>query len=172
MMGALSNIDRDGFASAAFHSFPDTLKWDAYSGDYGMNFFGHAMNAATYIIDSPDFGWQAFGGNVVQNSERHVVVVPLDAMRRRIYIAPFGLWLTLDAGTFSEIRVSKRSHSILVMLSHPKMGGESARLRIEQPAKIDGVGKFYPTDPLKVERDAYVIKLNRNANQVTLVEKK
>jgi hypothetical protein len=37
MMGALSNIDREGFASAAFHSFPSTLKWDAYSGDYGPN---------------------------------------------------------------------------------------------------------------------------------------
>jgi Family of unknown function (DUF5695) len=31
-------------ASVAFHSFPSTLKWDPYSGDYGPNFFGHAFN--------------------------------------------------------------------------------------------------------------------------------
>jgi hypothetical protein len=30
-MGALSNIDQEGFASVAFHSFPSTLKWDGYS---------------------------------------------------------------------------------------------------------------------------------------------
>jgi hypothetical protein len=32
-MGAISNIDQEGFGSAAFHSFPSTLSWDAYSGD-------------------------------------------------------------------------------------------------------------------------------------------
>lgn len=56
-MGALMNIDREGFASAAFHSFPSTLKWDAYSGDYGPNFFGHALNAATYVVNHPEFDW-------------------------------------------------------------------------------------------------------------------
>ena len=54
-MGALTNIDQDGFASVAFHSYPNRLRWDAYSGDYGPNFFGHAVNAATYIINHPDF---------------------------------------------------------------------------------------------------------------------
>ena len=44
-MGALTNIDQEGFASAAFHSFPSTLKWDGYSGDYGPNFFGHAFKS-------------------------------------------------------------------------------------------------------------------------------
>ena len=48
----------------AFHSFPSTLKWDAYSGDYGPNFFGHAFNTATYLINHPEFGWQSFGGNL------------------------------------------------------------------------------------------------------------
>jgi hypothetical protein len=47
MMGSLSNIDQDGFPSMAFHTFPDTLKWDPITGDYGLNFFGHAYNAAT-----------------------------------------------------------------------------------------------------------------------------
>ena len=62
MMGSLSNLGQDGFPSMAFHSFPDTMKWDAISGDYGLNFFGHAYNAATYLVNHPDFGWQSFGG--------------------------------------------------------------------------------------------------------------
>ena len=77
-MGALSNIDQDGFASVAFHSFPSTLKWDGYSGDYGPNFFGHAFNTGTYIVDHPEFGWQAFGGNVKVDGD-WVKVQPLDS---------------------------------------------------------------------------------------------
>ena len=63
-MGALSNIDEEGFPSAAFHSYPQNLKWDTYIGDYGPNFFGHAVTTGTYVINHPDYGWQAFGGNV------------------------------------------------------------------------------------------------------------
>jgi len=33
--GPLSNIDEKGFASAAFHSFPDRMMFDPYTGDYG-----------------------------------------------------------------------------------------------------------------------------------------
>src|SRR3712207_7270625 len=44
--------------------FRSTLKWDPYSGDYGPNFFGHAINTATYLINHGEFGWQSFGGNV------------------------------------------------------------------------------------------------------------
>ena len=51
-MGALTNIDQEGFASAAFHSFPDMLKPDPISGDYAPNFFGHALNTATYVVQA------------------------------------------------------------------------------------------------------------------------
>jgi hypothetical protein len=104
-MGALTNIDTEGFASVAFHSFPSTLKWDAYSGDYGPNFFGHALNTATYVINHPDFGWQAFGGNVTRSGD-WLKVQPLDSFRMRVYIAPLGLWLTLDAGKFESVEVN------------------------------------------------------------------
>src|SRR4030095_8608175 len=36
-MGGLSNIDPEGFASAAFHSSPQNMRWDTYSGDYVAN---------------------------------------------------------------------------------------------------------------------------------------
>jgi len=44
IMGPLTNIDEKGFASAAFHSFPDRMAFDPYTGDYGPNFLGHALN--------------------------------------------------------------------------------------------------------------------------------
>ncbi len=167
---ALTNIDQEGFASAAFHTYPDTLKWDGYSGDYGMNFFGHAMNAATYVIDSPDFGWQAFGGNVFKNSRKSVIVEPRDSMRRRIYIAPLGLWLTLDCGVFGSVEVSKNQKSVVVYFNEGPQGSY-VRLRVEQPATINGIGQFHPLMRLKMERGAYIVPTDGSVNKVTLVEK-
>jgi hypothetical protein len=166
---ALSNIDQEGFASAAFHTYPDTLKWDGYSGDYGMNFFGHAMNAATYVVDDREFGWLAFGGNLRAVGGR-VVVTPLDSMRRRVYVAPFGLWLMLDAGTFTSIEIDKKAKTVRVSLSPATANVATARLRIEQPAKIVGIGTFQPKGEFKYERGAYVIGLDQGVKRVDLTQ--
>ena len=159
MMGALSNIDQEGFASAAFHTYNDTMKWDAYSGDYGPNFFGHTINSGTYIVNHPEFGWQAFGGNLVEKGSL-ITVTPLDSLRQRIYVAPFGLWLTLDSGRFEQIEIDAKKKSVKIKLQAKTNETPTARLRIEQPAKISGIGNFRPKDPFKVERDAFVIPLN------------
>ena len=95
-MGSLTNVDQDGFASAALHSFPDLLKFDPYTADYGPNFFGHAAITATYLVEHPEFGWLGFGGNVTVSGEV-VAIRPRDSFRSRLYIAPVGLWLTLDS---------------------------------------------------------------------------
>jgi hypothetical protein len=160
---ALTNIDREGFASAALHSYPDTLKWDPYSGDYGMNFFGHAMNAATYVIDHKEFGWLAFGGNVRSVTGR-VTVTPLDSMRRRVYIAPLGLWLTLDSGTFASVEIDAAARKIKIGFSPANPNVKTARLRIEQPSTAVS---FAPKKKLAIERGAFVVALG---NRVTNIE--
>jgi hypothetical protein len=169
MMGALSNIDQEGFASAAFHSFPSTLRWDAYSGDYGPNFLGHALNTATYVIDHPDFGWQAFGGNVKAEGD-WVKVQTLDSFRKRVYVAPRGLWLTLDAGTFDAVEINARTHAVRVKLSGANPSTPVARLRIEQPTKVLGIGGYHPVAKLTSERSAYVIPLKKGTTTVDLTD--
>jgi hypothetical protein len=167
-MGALTDIDQEGFPSAAFHSFPDMLKDDRITGDYGPNFFGHAWNTATYVIKDTEFGWQAFGGNVKVDN-RTVSVIPLDSARTRVYLAPLGLWLTLDAGTFETIDFNSRTGAVRVDLSPSAQFTKVARLRIEQPAKIAGVGNYRIDEKLNVERGAYVIPLGGNTVWVSLV---
>lgn len=157
-MQPLCNIDPDGFAAAAFHSAPWLMRWDTYSGDYGPNFFGHALNTATYVVDHPEFGWLAFGGNV-KVIGNHVTIQPLDSFRRRIYLAPLGLWLTLDAGKFQRIELNSRTHAITIELSPADEFTRRAFLRVEQPAKIAGVGTFRPRARFMTERGAFVIPL-------------
>jgi hypothetical protein len=166
-MGALSNIDQEGFASVAFHSFPSTLKWDPYTGDYGPNFFGHAFNVGTYVINHPEFGWQSFGGNV-DVSGNWVNAQPLDSFRKRVYIAPLGLWLTLDAGTFERIAVNTRSKVVRVTLSRADRFTPNARLRVQQPAKITRVGTYAPRGGFVNERDAFTIPLGRSTTVIEL----
>src|SRR4030095_12577327 len=115
-MGGLSNIDQEGFAGTAFHSFPQNMRWDTYSGAYGPNFFGVSVNAGTYVVNLPEFGWQAFGGNVKIDGD-WVKVAILDAFRQRVYIAPRGLWLTLDSGTFDAVEIQTKTHAVRVALS-------------------------------------------------------
>ena len=165
-MGALSAIDQDGFPSAAFHSYPWNLRWDDYIGDYGPNFFGHAVTTGTYIIASPAYGWQAFGGNVKAGGA-WVTVDTLDSMRRRVYVAPLGLSVTLDRGTFERVAINPTSHAVRLTLSPASAFTSSALLRMTQPAVVQGIGTFRVTGTFAEQRGGLVIPLKQTA---TIVE--
>ncbi len=171
MMGALTNIDQEGFASAAFHSFPSMLDWDDYSGDYGPNFFGHSINTATYVIFHDEFGWQAFGGNIEVEGDI-VKVLPLDSFRKRVFIAPLGLWLTLDAGNFEAIRINMVDKIVELGFSPSTPYTQSARLRIEHPSKMADVGEFKLAGEAEEERGALVIPLDSGTTWVRLKDQK
>jgi hypothetical protein len=166
-MGELSNIDEEGFASAAFHSFPDKLAFDAYSGDYGSGFFGHAFNTATYLVNDPALGWIAFGGNVMKRNET-ITVTALDSFRNRLYIAPLGLWLTLDAGKFKQAVFDSRNGTVRLILDSASEITPQARLHIEQTAKLAGIGSYHPVNEFQQERGAYVVPLKQDATEVML----
>ncbi|MGB7174785.1 MAG: DUF5695 domain-containing protein, partial [Candidatus Acidiferrales bacterium] len=166
-MGALTDIDQEGFGSVAFHAFPDMLKFDPYSGDYGPNFFGHALNTATYIVHQPEFGWLAFGGNLKIKGDT-IRVTPLDSFRMRVYVASVGLWLTLDAGEFDGVEVNPKTGAVRVGLAPATSYTPTAFLRVEQPAKIPGVGSYRPSESFQLARDAYVVPLHKDTTWVEL----
>ena len=167
-MGAIANIDREGFASAAFHSFPDTLKPDPISGDYAQNFFGHALNTAAYVVNDPVFGWLAFGGNL-ETASAKVMVTPTDSFHSRVYLGPAGLWLTLDSGRIERVEYRPGTGAVRVALAAATRFTRSARLRVEQPAAVSGVGKYAPANKLALERGAFVVPLGSAGTTVELV---
>lgn len=169
-MGPLSNIDPDGFASAAFHSYPDTLRWDPYSGDYGPNFFGHIMTAATYILRHPDWGWVAFGGSLTRDGDR-IRVEPRDSLQRRIYLAPSALWLTLDSGRFEAIEMHSSGDKVRVALAPADAFTPVALLRIEHPGRQEPGRHYQPVPSLARERGAYRIPLSHQTVWIELSER-
>lgn len=168
-MGSLTNIDREGFGSAAFHSFPDMLAFDPITGDYAQNFFGHAMNTATYLVNHPEFGWFAFGGNV-DVGEARVVVTPLDSFRTRVYSRPWG------SGSRSTRGRSPRSSSAATApylgLAPATAHTPVARLRVERPASPPGDAPLAPTASFEVEREAHVIPLSSETTWVELAPRR
>lgn len=165
-MGPLPDIDSDGFPSAAFHGFPDMLRADPLTGDYGPNFFGHAWNAATYVVDHPQFGWLAFGGNLRRNGKT-IEVTPLDSYRARVYVAPLGLWLTLEAGNFESVTVDTNTGRVRLGLAGATTFTQSARLRVEEPAG-KRTGAYRPLQTLAIERGAWVVPLNKDVTWIEL----
>ncbi len=169
-VGAITDIDQEGFLAPAFHGFPDMLRDDPVSGDNGPNFYGHALTTATYLVKHPEFGWVSFGGNVTTQGGT-VRLTPLDSARTRVYLAPVGLWLTLDAGTFESVEFNPQSGAVRVGLAAKDPYTASARLRIEQPAQVAGVGKYAATKQFASERGAVVVPLNPQTTWVEIAAK-
>ncbi len=163
LMGGITNIDRDGFASAAFHSEPDMMRWDAYTGDYGMGYFGHAYAAATYLVKDATFGWLGFGGTVREDGAA-VEIVPHDGARTRLFVAPAGQWITLAAGTIAKARWLPATRRIELTLDPATATTPAAQLSVEAPAG----GTTYTIDKGKAERGFTTIALSPSATIVTL----
>lgn len=114
--GPVSNINQDGFAAASFHSFPDTLKWDGFSGDYGPNFVGLVLGTGTYVAQDNVLGLVAYGGVLTSLSDS-ISVQTADPVRRRIFIGPLGVLVTVDAGIIKNFSYAPSTGTISVTLS-------------------------------------------------------
>jgi uncharacterized protein DUF5695 len=107
------------------------------------------------------------------SSSLGVITALRDSFRSRIFVAPAGLWLTLDVGTFESVELDSRTGVVRAGFAAATPATPEARLRIEQPAKLDGVGAYRPKAPLikaplKSERDAYVIPLSGQSTWIEL----
>ena len=119
------------------------------------------------MVHHPDFGWLAFGGNLKVVGDE-IEVIPLDVSRNRIYIAPLGLWLTLDAGRFDQLAFNPKTGAVRVGLEAATPFTPVALLRIEQPTRLENVGRYRPVENLNLEREAWVAKLGDQMRRVEL----
>ncbi|MCX2492942.1 DUF5695 domain-containing protein [Pedobacter sp. PF22-3] len=168
LLGGISNITQDGFAPAAFHAYPSTLKNDGITGDYGSGFFGYAVNTATYVLQHPEFGWLAFGGNL--NKTDNVINVKLTtAAKSSVYIAPAGLWINLDAGTIDEVNYNTVNGEIRLRLAKANEYSSYALLRLSQPAKVNGVSVYSVKSKSIEKRGGYEFPLSKaNTTEIIL----
>ena len=166
LMGPITNIGEDGFGSAAFHSFPDMMRFDGYSGDYGSNFFGIAYGSASYLVDHQTFGWIGFGG-IVSHHGGSVSIAPRDSFRIRVFVAPAGLWLTLRAGAFTRVDYESRSGRVRLHLAPRDRFTPDAVLDV---ATTTADGRSYrPANSLTPDHGGWRSPLSDNDTLIDLV---
>lgn len=166
-LGALANITQDGFGPAAFHSYPSTLAIDGISGDYGSGFYGYAVNSATFITQHPEFGWLAFSGNLSQKGN-WVNTSVTTAGKSRVFIAPVGVWLQLDAGKFDEVSYNIKTGEIKATLLPANEFTPTAYLRVENSK--GEASKYKLNNYNKEERGVYNIPLATKNTTISLTK--
>lgn len=163
--GPLSNINQDGFAAASFHSWPDTLKWDGYSGDYGPNFLALALGSATYVVDDADLGQVAYGGLLTADGTS-ITVETRDPVRRRVFIGSLGIFITIDAGIISQFSFDQSSGSVTLTLAQLD-GVPAAENTIVWVETTAGTAN-YTIAGAEEARGGWQIPLNGSSSSVTL----
>ena len=166
LMGSISNITKDGFAPCAFHSYPSTLEIDGLSGDYGSGFFGYAVNTATYVALSNEFGWVSFGGNCILEGN-WVNIELTTAAKSKVFIAPAKTWLTLDAGKFKSLSYNTKTSDIRLVFEKANQFTPEAYLKITSFSK-NNTPSHYKTTLAKNEYGSYVVLLSEKQTKTEL----
>jgi hypothetical protein len=170
LMGSISNITKDGFAPCAFHSFPGDLKNDALSGDYATGFLGYTLNTGTYVTFSEDFGWLAFGGNCTQKGD-WISTEITTASKSRLYFAPVGLWLTLDAGKFKTASYNSKTGDVKIKIIASGDYCPNAYLHLNTTSLEASAKEYSMANYTKNEKGVYVIPLKDKAIDIVLKQK-
>lgn len=165
LMGSIANITQDGFAPAAFHAYPSTLKNDGISGDYGTGFFGYAVNTAAYLVKHPEFGWLGFGGNISVN-KNIIQLQPTTAARNAVFIAPAGLWVKLDAGSIASLSYNTQNGEITLKLAEANDFTKEAAIRLSQPVK--STKAYHLKGQGREERGATLVTLSNKTTEVLI----
>lgn len=171
LLGSISNITQDGFAPTAFHSYPSTLKNDGITGDYGSGFFGYAVNTSSYLLKHKEFGWLGFGGNITENKNQ-VTIALTTAAKSSVYVAPAGIWITLDAGTIESLMYNKITGDITLTLSKADSHTPNAVLKFSQPAELKNAFSYHLINSVVKERGANLIPLSSSQNTVVVFQRK
>ena len=141
--GTLMNIDERGAPSMMLHMLPHVMEYDPRSGDYGLGFFGHALEAGAYVVH--DGGrWLCYlcdflaapGADVAAP----VALAPRDSFMQRVFIEPLALYVVLDGtGAFAGLRVDIGAGRIEVAFADGAGAARTfstRRLRLEKTAPV------------------------------------
>ena len=93
------------------------------------------------------------------------MIEPKDGARSRLFIAPAGAWIVLDAGKIASARFTPSTGRISLTLDPASATTPEARVSVETTTKS---GRPYVIADTRIVRGAYAIKLSAQPTQVDL----
>lgn len=88
-----------------------------------------ALTAGTYVADDADLGLVAYGGTL-STSGSSVTVQPRDAVRRRIFIGPLSVLVSIDAGAITQFSYNASARTVSVTVAQQSGSPTAARTAI------------------------------------------
>jgi hypothetical protein len=71
------------------------------------------LTSGTFVADDPDLGLVAYGG-ILSSEGSSVVVEPRDAVRKRVFIGPLSVLVSIDAGAIGQFSYNAGAGSVSV----------------------------------------------------------
>ena len=179
-MAPLPNIDASGAPSMAFHTHPFIMAHDPYSGDHGLGFFGHALNAGAYVHAHPELGLLCFMCDTIRGSTAtNMTILPKDGFRVRAFIEPVGLWLVAEAGRIASVAYDRDAATVTITMESSVAAAVAAgtasvpydalRVRVEATAPTSRFFDFkWNSPPASVVRGAYEFAPNADDTAPTV----
>jgi len=104
------------------------LEHDAYSGDYGLGFFGSSLEASATLVLHADLGPLCYlcdllplpstegvaASSSPSATSTSFTLQPRDAYRQRIYLEPLGAYLQADCGIVYSVTLDLSARRITV----------------------------------------------------------
>jgi len=184
--GSVTNIaEGSGIASMGWHGSEARLTPDPTSCDYGVGYFGVAINAGAYLVRNAAVGggWECFLCDLVTSptaaAAESVTLVPRDLFHARLYVQPIGLDVRADAGTFRNATLDLSARTLVLRLDTEPLADHvsppKARVRLSTPALAAGhrsatnfVASSAAGELLPLVRGAYELDLADPHGQVTV----
>ena len=118
----------DGAASMAWHGSQQVLARDKTSCDFGVGFYGHAVNSGSFLVNG-----HCYLCDVIRVSGDAFVVVPRDSFHRRLYVASLSLDVILETGEIVNATVAS-AFTDMVLHVRAIAAAKSVRVRLSCPA--------------------------------------
>ena len=135
----VSTVDENGATSMFFHAYPWVMDFDPHSGDYGLGFFGNALESGAYYVKHARLGTLCYLCTATTNATTGIsTITPEDAYHKRVFIQPLGLYLVASAGTIGRVELhaaSERTSPVSLFFNTTEFGAKPwtrLRLTLEQ----------------------------------------
>jgi hypothetical protein len=123
------------------------------------------LASATYVVEDPDLGLVAYGGNLAVNGQV-LTVQPRDAVRQRVYIASMGVYILASSGWIDQFSFPRtNAKQVTVRLVPGPSKATSAIVWVESPGTNT---QYKVTSQAKSMRGGWQVQLANGGVEVTI----